>query len=197
MPYHSTFSKNRLGHFRDSDLLRELFGTTARRCAEGLVGGEGYTRTRRTKFARLREERGLTQEQVEERSGYIQSERTNSCPKGFRPDNAAFALAAFWSTLILGRILFAVLARRLPVRLVYIGLPLLLALAFQPAARAMEWSRAWRLSRLSAWLARQSCAELELRRPRVFRAVGNDARCADCHLSAWLWHRCIWRRIAC
>lgn len=43
VPDHSTFSKNRHGRFRDSDLLRELFETTVRRCiAEGLVGGEGF-----------------------------------------------------------------------------------------------------------------------------------------------------------
>lgn len=29
MPDHSTFSKNRHGRFRDSDLLREVFETTA------------------------------------------------------------------------------------------------------------------------------------------------------------------------
>jgi transposase len=43
VPDHSTFSKNRHGRFRDSDLLRELFETTVRRCmAEGLVGGDGF-----------------------------------------------------------------------------------------------------------------------------------------------------------
>ena len=43
VPNHSTFSKNRHGRFRDSDLLRELFETVLRRCmAEGLVGGEGF-----------------------------------------------------------------------------------------------------------------------------------------------------------
>ena len=43
VPDHSTFSKNRHGRFRDSDLLRELLGTTVARCmAEGLVGGEGF-----------------------------------------------------------------------------------------------------------------------------------------------------------
>src|SRR3954449_13301054 len=43
VPYHSTFSKNRHGRFRDCDLLRELFETTVRRCmAEGLVGGDGF-----------------------------------------------------------------------------------------------------------------------------------------------------------
>jgi transposase len=43
VPDHSTFSKNRHGRFRDSDLLRELFETTVRRCmAEGLVGGDAF-----------------------------------------------------------------------------------------------------------------------------------------------------------
>lgn len=43
VPDHSTFSKNRHGRFRDSDLLREVFETTVRRCmAEGLVDGEGF-----------------------------------------------------------------------------------------------------------------------------------------------------------
>ena len=38
VPDHSTFSKNRHGRFRDSDLLRHLFETTVARCmAEGLV----------------------------------------------------------------------------------------------------------------------------------------------------------------
>jgi len=43
VPDHSTFSKNRHGRFRDSDLLRQLFEATVRRCmAEGIVGGEGF-----------------------------------------------------------------------------------------------------------------------------------------------------------
>ena len=43
VPDHSTFSKNRHGRFRESELLRELFETTVQRCmAEGLVGGEGF-----------------------------------------------------------------------------------------------------------------------------------------------------------
>jgi transposase len=41
VPDHSTFSKNRHGRFRDSDLLRRLFETVLRRCLdEGLVGKE-------------------------------------------------------------------------------------------------------------------------------------------------------------
>lgn len=43
VPDHSTFSKNRHGRFRESDLLRKVFETTVQRCiTEGLVGGEGF-----------------------------------------------------------------------------------------------------------------------------------------------------------
>jgi len=43
VPNHSTFSKNRHGRFRQSDLLRRVFETVLRRCIrEGLVGGEGF-----------------------------------------------------------------------------------------------------------------------------------------------------------
>src|ERR1700686_5320458 len=43
VPDHSTFSKNRHGRFRDSDLLRRLFETVVARCmTEGLVGGEAF-----------------------------------------------------------------------------------------------------------------------------------------------------------
>lgn len=42
-PDHSTFSKNRYGGFRESDLLRNVFETTIARCMqEGLVGGQGF-----------------------------------------------------------------------------------------------------------------------------------------------------------
>ncbi|WP_282047758.1 IS1182 family transposase [Roseibium album] len=41
VPDHSTFSKNRHGRFRDSDLLRHLFETVVARCiSEGLVSGK-------------------------------------------------------------------------------------------------------------------------------------------------------------
>lgn len=41
VPDHSTFSKNRHGRFRDSDLLRHLFETVVGRCIEeGLASGQ-------------------------------------------------------------------------------------------------------------------------------------------------------------
>ena len=43
VPDHSTFSKNRHGRFRESDLFRRVFETILRRCIrEQLVGGEGF-----------------------------------------------------------------------------------------------------------------------------------------------------------
>ena len=43
VPDHSTFSVNRHGRFRDSDLLRHVFEAVVRACmANGLVKGEGF-----------------------------------------------------------------------------------------------------------------------------------------------------------
>ena len=56
VPDHSTFSRNRHGRFRQSDILRRLFESVVERClAEGLVGGEGHCQGKRTgrSFSRL------------------------------------------------------------------------------------------------------------------------------------------------
>lgn len=43
VPDHSTFSKNRHGRFRDSDLLRRLFEDVVARCiSEGLASGQRF-----------------------------------------------------------------------------------------------------------------------------------------------------------
>ena len=43
VPDHSTFSKNRHGRFRQSDMLRRLFESVVQRCiAEGLVSADGF-----------------------------------------------------------------------------------------------------------------------------------------------------------
>jgi transposase len=43
VPDHSTFSRNRHGRFRQSNIFRHVFEAVVRRCmAEGLVGGEGF-----------------------------------------------------------------------------------------------------------------------------------------------------------
>ena len=60
VPDHSTFSKNRHGRFRDSDLLRQLFDTVLRRCMlEGLVGGEGFAVDASLIKAEANRERGV------------------------------------------------------------------------------------------------------------------------------------------
>ena len=43
VPNHSTFSVNRHGRFRESDVLRKVFESIVHRCmGAGLVGGEGF-----------------------------------------------------------------------------------------------------------------------------------------------------------
>jgi hypothetical protein len=43
VPHHSTFSKNRHGRFRDSEVFRFVFEQVLKRCMEeGLIGGEGF-----------------------------------------------------------------------------------------------------------------------------------------------------------
>ena len=43
IPDHSSFSKNRHGRFRESDLLRHVFDTVVQHCnTEGLIKGEGF-----------------------------------------------------------------------------------------------------------------------------------------------------------
>ena len=55
VPDHSTFSKNRHGRFRDSDLLRHVFETVVARCiAEGLVSGQRQGLERRRKTNRIK-----------------------------------------------------------------------------------------------------------------------------------------------
>ena len=60
VPDHSTFSKNRHGRFRDSDLLRHLFETVVARCmSEGLVGGEGFAADASLIAAEANRQRGV------------------------------------------------------------------------------------------------------------------------------------------
>jgi transposase len=62
VPDHSTFSKNRHGRFRESDLLRRLFETVVARCkAEGLVGGEAFAVDGSNIIADARRQRGVAQ----------------------------------------------------------------------------------------------------------------------------------------
>jgi len=63
VPDHSTFSKNRHGRFRDTDLLRHVFEATVARClAEGLVGGEGFAVDASLIQADVNKQRAMTRE---------------------------------------------------------------------------------------------------------------------------------------
>jgi fucose permease len=65
---------------------------------------------------------------------YLTSER------GVSAGGAAFALAAFWVMVTLGRVAIALISRYVPARWVYAALPVLLLLTFQLAARVQGQS---------------------------------------------------------
>jgi transposase len=64
IPDHSTFSKNRHGRFRESDVFRHVFEGVVRRCmAEGLVRGEGFAIDASVVKADANRQRGVPSEQ--------------------------------------------------------------------------------------------------------------------------------------
>jgi transposase len=64
IPDHSTFSKNRHGRFRESDVFRHVFEGVVQRCmAEGLVRGEGFAIDASVVKADANRQRGVPSEQ--------------------------------------------------------------------------------------------------------------------------------------
>jgi transposase len=64
VPDHSSFSKNRHGRFRESDVFRHVFEGVVRRCmAEGLVRGEGFAVDASIVQADANRRRGVPSEQ--------------------------------------------------------------------------------------------------------------------------------------
>src|SRR3974377_891283 len=64
VPDHSSFSKNRNGRFRESDVFRHVFEGVVRRCmAEGLVRGEGFAIDASIVKADANRRRGVPSEQ--------------------------------------------------------------------------------------------------------------------------------------
>jgi FHS family glucose/mannose:H+ symporter-like MFS transporter len=55
--------------------------------------------------------------------------------RGVSARGASFALTAFWVMVTVGRVLIAVISPRVPARWIYVGLPILLVMVFQLAAR--------------------------------------------------------------
>jgi transposase len=65
VPDHSTFSKNRHGRFRESDVFRHVFEGVVRRCmGEGLVRGEGFAIDASVVKADANRQRGLPSTEV-------------------------------------------------------------------------------------------------------------------------------------
>ena len=58
--------------------------------------------------------------------------------RGVSARSASFALAAFWVMVTAGRVLIAVISRRVPARWIYVGLPLLLLIVFQLASHVQS-----------------------------------------------------------
>ena len=68
VPDHSTFSKNRHGRFRESDLLRRLFESVVQRCiAEGLVSADGFAVDASLIAADANKQRSVPSQRVEVR----------------------------------------------------------------------------------------------------------------------------------
>jgi MFS family permease len=60
--------------------------------------------------------------------------------RGVSAHAASLALTAFWVMVTLGRVLIAVISRRVPARWIYVTLPILLVLIFQLASRVRDGS---------------------------------------------------------
>lgn len=80
VPNHSTFSKNRHGRFRDSDLFRWLFNEVLRRCmAAGLVKGEGFAVDASIIKADASRQRGVAGDEVDWRDPALSSRAECVC----------------------------------------------------------------------------------------------------------------------
>ena len=95
IPDHSTFSKNRHGRFRESNLLRHVFEMTVARCIEeGLVGGQGFAADASLIVADVQKQNSSNPEDWEERAV-----RAEEAPRAVREyldalDDAAFGAAS-------------------------------------------------------------------------------------------------------
>ena len=58
--------------------------------------------------------------------------------RGVSRPGASLALTAFWAMVTVGRVLFGALSARVPVRWIYLCLPLLMVVAFQTISRASD-----------------------------------------------------------
>ena len=119
VPHHSTFSVNRHGRFRDSDLLRQVFESVVCHCMEaGLVGGEGFavdasvieadaSRFQRIEGAKIDwSEQQLARHAIKEYVAALESENSplnpDKLPKALSPSDPAAA----WTTRGRNKVMF-------------------------------------------------------------------------------------------
>jgi transposase len=116
VPDHSTFSVNRHGRFRDSDVLRTVFESVVQLCmGSGLVGGEGFAvdasviEADASRFARV-EDTGIdwtderrAQRPVREYLGALDGEQAHQPPKALSSTDPAAA----WTVRGRNKVMFA------------------------------------------------------------------------------------------
>jgi hypothetical protein len=119
MPNHSTFSVNRHGRFRDSDVLRQVFESVVCKCMEaGLVGGEGFAvdasviEADASRFQRIKgsdidwSEKQLSRRAIREYVEALESENSplnpDQKPKAMSPTDPAAA----WTTRGRNKVMF-------------------------------------------------------------------------------------------
>jgi IS5 family transposase len=104
VPDHSTFSVNRHGRFRDSDVLRSVFEDVVRRCMEaGLVSGEGFAvdasviEADASRFARIEgSEVDWTDEQQAQRPGREYLQALDSAHSPTNPERQTVRFTDLW-----------------------------------------------------------------------------------------------------
>ena len=120
VPHHSTFSVNRHGRFRDSDVLRQVFESVVCHCMEaGLVGGGGFavdasvieadaSRFQRIEGAKIDwSEQQLARHAIKEYVAALESENSplnpDKLPKALSPSDPAAA----WTTCGRNKVMFS------------------------------------------------------------------------------------------
>ena len=102
VPNHSTFSKNRHGRFRDSDLFRWLFNEVLRRCmAAGLVKGEGFAVDASIIKADASRQRGVAGDEVDWNDPKLSSRAVREYLEALDEEALAEALPRKFRSLIL------------------------------------------------------------------------------------------------
>src|SRR6202047_1368852 len=99
VPHHSTFSVNRLGRFRESEILRHIFGRGVAACrVAGLVKGEGFAvdasviEANASRYhGKAPDELDWTEEQRQKRAGaeYLAAAEAEAAAEGDAPNDGA------------------------------------------------------------------------------------------------------------